>query len=316
MRFSIVITCFNQASFIQQAVASALAQTCDDKEIIVVDDGSTDRSRGLLEQYGRTIRFEPLKRNRGPAGARNAGALLAGGEFLVFLDGDDLLLPWALDVYGRIIELKSPKLILSRMLWFEGASFSVEIDPPPDEITVVDYGSFMAKDRPYRASASALVIDRVAFNDVRGWTKNIFPMDDHDLLIKLGYAGRTVQILSPPTTGYRVHASNTVHQIDGMIANLYKLIEREKLHVYPRTGALGLHTLGIIGGLVLFALKRAIRKKRYLEALKLSAAGWAMILAAVFLRCVALVRGRHPVETLSLPCNHPNAGEGAGEAAL
>ncbi len=298
MQFSLIVTCYNQASFIQEAVKSALAQSYQDREIIVVDDASTDGSSKLIEQHRNAITFMPLKENAGPAGARNAGVSLARGEFVVFLDGDDLLLPWALEVYHRIIELKSPKLILGRMRWFEGALPAHEISPIPNNISLVDYENFMQKDRPYRASASAMVIDRAALNEVQGWTKGIFPMDDHDLLIKLGYSGRTVQILQPPTTGYRVHTSNTVHQIDRMTSNLHKLLDRERRHLYPGSGRRRAYRFGILGGLILFALRNAICNNFYRDALKLAAAGWPMVVTAAFLRGLAYLRGRFPVENI------------------
>src|SRR5438309_10887096 len=115
-RFSIIITCYNQSSFIRDAIDSALAQSYTDKEIIVVDDASTDGSKELLEEYGSAIRFKALETNEGPCAARNWGASLASGDFLVFLDGDDVLMPWALIVYSGIIRLKYPRLILCRML--------------------------------------------------------------------------------------------------------------------------------------------------------------------------------------------------------
>ncbi len=300
MRFSIVITCYNQFSFIQAAVESALNQRGHDKEIIVVDDCSTDGSRELLKNYGGAITFEPLTVNAGPAEARNAGASRARGEFLVFLDGDDLLLPWALHVYERIVKLKAPKLILSRMHWFKGTFSLSEVGPEPHEVRFVEYEAFMKKDRPYRASASALVIDRMAFNQVNAWTKGIFPMDDHDLLLKLGFAGKTVHILSPPTAAYRVHTSNIVHQFDRMITGLSQLIEREKLGIYPGGRQRRVYRLAILGGLVLFVVKRGIRHRLYFETLKLFRAGWRMILFASFLRCLAFVQGKKPVETLRL----------------
>lgn len=300
MQFSVVITCFNQASFVQEAVKSALAQSYPDKEIIVVDDASTDGSRELIQQYDRAVTRMLLKQNAGPAGARNAGASLARGEFIVFLDGDDLLLPWALEVYHRIIELKSPKLVLGRMRWFEGALSADQISPIPNDISFVAYDNFMQKDRPYRASASSMVIDRAALHEVQGWTKDIFPMDDHDLLIKLGYSGRTVQILEPPTTGYRVHTSNTVHQIDRMTSNLYKLLDREKLHLYPGTGRRRAYRFAILGGLILFASKNAVRHKFYWDALKLGTTGWPMVVTAAILRGMAYVRGRRAAETILL----------------
>ncbi len=97
--FSIIITSHNQANFIRDAVDSALAQLHGPKEIIVVDDASSDESQAILAEYSNTIRLIKLQNNVGAGSARNVGIEAAHGDFLVFLDGDDVLLPWALDAY-------------------------------------------------------------------------------------------------------------------------------------------------------------------------------------------------------------------------
>ncbi len=91
---TIVITSFNKAPLIEEAVRSALVQG-DDCEVIVVDDGSTDGSRELLTRLEREVgfRFIALEENRGVSTARNAGIEAARGMYLNFLDGDDYLLP-------------------------------------------------------------------------------------------------------------------------------------------------------------------------------------------------------------------------------
>ena len=299
-RFSIIITCYNQSLFIRDAVSSALAQDCTDKEIIVVDDSSTDGSKKILEEYGDAIQLKALETNAGAPAARNWGASLAIGDYLVFLDGDDLLLPWALNTYGRIIDLKNPKLILGSMLWFKDAFPSVNIGTSPSEISVVNYEAFIKKDRAWRASASALVVDRKSFNNVGGWTSDVFPIDDFDLAFMLGYSGRTIQVLTPQTTAYRVHATNTVHQASRMIDTVFKLIRREELGQYPGGRACRFERCAVIGGVIFYWSKRAFKMKFYGTGLKLLAAGWPMIFAAIFRRCIAVLRGRRPIETLTI----------------
>ena len=72
IRFSIIITCHNQRDFIMDAVNSALLQTVNAKEIVVVDDASTDESLRLLERYGNAIRLVRMRNNLGAVGARNS----------------------------------------------------------------------------------------------------------------------------------------------------------------------------------------------------------------------------------------------------
>lgn len=92
MLVSILIPCFNAEKWIGQAVDSALSQTWSDKEIIVVDDGSTDGSVDVIRRFEGRLRWETGP-NRGGNAARNRLLELAKGEWLQYLDADDYLLP-------------------------------------------------------------------------------------------------------------------------------------------------------------------------------------------------------------------------------
>jgi glycosyltransferase involved in cell wall biosynthesis len=92
MFVSILIPCYNARPWVAQAIESALAQTWPEKEVIVVDDGSTDGSLEVIRSFGNAIRFETGP-NRGGNVARNRLLELARGEWLQYLDADDYLLP-------------------------------------------------------------------------------------------------------------------------------------------------------------------------------------------------------------------------------
>jgi glycosyltransferase involved in cell wall biosynthesis len=298
-RFSIIITCYNHAAFIGEAVESALAQDHPDREILVVDDASTDGSREILARYGTAIRLEAQAANTGACVARNRGAELSRGDFLVFLDGDDLLLPGALRVHDRIVERKAPTLILSSMFYLRGPFSAARIDDRDRPIQVVDYEMFIKKDRPFRASASAMVVARPAFFRVGGWSDGTFPIEDQDLLLKLGCAGRTIQILAPRTTAFRLHgASYSARHRQGLIDRLGELIRKEKRGGYPggRAGRFGRRV--VLGGVAFFFLKQAWKGRFYRSGLRLLAAGGGWILFAIGQRGRVMVRGRHPIETL------------------
>src|SRR5262245_42283737 len=93
---SVIIPCYNGQRFLAKTLESAFAQTYPHTEIIVVDDGSTDGSIELIEAYGDRVRAE-FGLNRGGSAARNRGTALARGEFIRYLDADDLLMPNALE---------------------------------------------------------------------------------------------------------------------------------------------------------------------------------------------------------------------------
>lgn len=85
---SVIIPTYNARQYICRAVDSALAQTYQDIEIIVVDDGSTDDTVGVLKKYGGKVRILSQK-NSGPSAARNKGIREARGQYIAFLDSDD-----------------------------------------------------------------------------------------------------------------------------------------------------------------------------------------------------------------------------------
>src|SRR3990172_8271100 len=92
---TVVIPSHNYARYVGDAVQSVLAQTYVPVEVIVVDDGSTDDTLQVLARFGDRIRVLRLP-GHGVAHARNAGLRAAMGEFIVFVDADDVLLPDAL----------------------------------------------------------------------------------------------------------------------------------------------------------------------------------------------------------------------------
>ncbi len=103
MRVSIIIPTFNRAGLICHSIDSILAQTCGDYEIIVVDDGSTDDTTEVLEKYDGRIRCI-RQENRGFGAARNRGLEEARGEYVAFLDSDDLWKEYKLGLQVEIMD--------------------------------------------------------------------------------------------------------------------------------------------------------------------------------------------------------------------
>jgi glycosyltransferase involved in cell wall biosynthesis len=89
---SIVIPCYNAEQYVGEAIQSALDQTYSNREVVVIDDGSSDRSPQIIRSFGDKVRSES-GRHRGGSAARNRGVSLARGELVQFLDADDLLHP-------------------------------------------------------------------------------------------------------------------------------------------------------------------------------------------------------------------------------
>lgn len=102
VKVSLIITTFNRPHLLPRAVESALGAGSD-VEVIVVDDASTDSTAGVCSAL-RGIKYVRLDRNQGVAGARNVGLMESSGDFVAFLDDDDLRLPDSLDHQLSLLE--------------------------------------------------------------------------------------------------------------------------------------------------------------------------------------------------------------------
>ena len=96
-KLSVVIPFYNSELYMHRMIDSVLAQTYEDIELILVNDGSTDGTKAICERYAEDhkdrVKFINFDSNKGPSEARNAGISAAGGEYLLFVDSDDYLLP-------------------------------------------------------------------------------------------------------------------------------------------------------------------------------------------------------------------------------
>jgi glycosyltransferase involved in cell wall biosynthesis len=125
---SVIITSYNYARFVDEAIQSVLDQTYQDFEVIVVDDGSTDDTRSVLDRFGDRITCI-YQANQGKSIALNRGIAVSRGRYLAFLDSDDCWLPHSLQarlaafeddpelgvVYGRTLVIDETGRVLPRL---------------------------------------------------------------------------------------------------------------------------------------------------------------------------------------------------------
>ena len=106
-RFSIIVPLYNKAPYVRKALDSVISQTCTDWECIIVDDGSTDNSAAICEEYLNNITHQTShiihQKNSGVAAARNNGVKASCGEYVCFLDADDWWEPTFLEEMDRLI---------------------------------------------------------------------------------------------------------------------------------------------------------------------------------------------------------------------
>lgn len=115
VRFSVVIPVFNAEDYLEECLDSVLGQTFGDYEIVIVDDGSTDGSGRIADEYSltHTGRMQCIhQRNSGQLFARRAGYFSASGEYIVSLDADDMLVPSALEVLNAALIATGADMVL------------------------------------------------------------------------------------------------------------------------------------------------------------------------------------------------------------
>lgn len=207
---SIVVNNFNYGRFLARAVESALTQTYENVEVIVVDDGSTDDSRSILQSFKDRARIL-LKENSGQAGAFNVGIQAARGVYTLLLDSDDYLLPEAVAtcvekfplgysrVYYRLQTVDSSGAVLNaggdvgHFREFEGDVFKAIERGEPPFFSVPTSGNFFATDK----------------------LKAVLPIPEDEyricadsfLLVKSSLAGG-VKSIDQVLGAYRVHTGN------------------------------------------------------------------------------------------------------------
>lgn len=230
MRISVIIPTYNRRDFLEACLDSVFAQRRPPDEVIVVDDGSTDGTRDLVAAMPAVRLIE--QQNAGPGAARNRGAAEASGDYLAFLDSDDLWFPWSLEVIAEAIErFHGPSLLFASFRNFAGPAI------PEAEIATLEaraYKDFLASapDGCF-AGAGMMIVRRDAFMAVGGFETSRMNAEDHDLALRLGVAPGFVQISAPLIVAHRVHEGNLMGNASNNIEGLVRIVTRENSAGYP-----------------------------------------------------------------------------------
>jgi glycosyltransferase involved in cell wall biosynthesis len=219
---SVVIPAYNAAAYLAGAVDSVLAQTFGDRELVVVDDGSTDATPQVLEGYGSSVRVV-RQANQGVAAARNRGLRESRGRWVAFLDADD---QWAPDKLARQVEAL-------RGQPGHGACAT--------RFTVVDEGKGPVEVRGARSgeatlealllngnvvgTPSTVISERTLLEACGGFDPALSQCADWDLWIRV--ALRTAFVcLEEPLVAYRRHGSNMSRSVPLLEADTLRLLDK------------------------------------------------------------------------------------------
>jgi glycosyltransferase involved in cell wall biosynthesis len=209
-RVSVLVAAYNAEDYLREALASVSAQTYDDWEVVVADDGSTDATAVIAEGAGGRVRLVRSAGNEGPGPARNLAARHAGGELFATLDADDL---WEPGYLARKLEAYDAARARGEAVAVVGCDASLLGPDGYDALTYLDYVGRVP--RPgvaalLRANCvyNSILVEASVFAAAGGYTGELRSSEDHDLLLRIAEAGHGILVIEEPLAVYRVRASS------------------------------------------------------------------------------------------------------------
>lgn len=204
---SVIIPVYNGKQYLTEAVESIFQQNYDPLEIIIVDDGSTDGTADLKNSFGKKVKYI-YQENSGPAAARNKGISLANGEYIAFLDSDDLWPSGKLETQiNQMIHNPDIEIILGHTKTFDSELTDAnKIKVEQDSVISIQLGSAL-----FRKSV---------FEKVGPFDEELHYSEDHDWFFRAREKGIPILVSEEITLYYRRHKNNMT---DDLLAHGYQL---------------------------------------------------------------------------------------------
>ena len=203
---SILIPCYNAEQWLTETIESALAQTWQNKEIIVVDDGSTDNSLDIAKQFESSIVKVISQENRGGSAARNTAYKACQGEFIQYLDADDLLAPTKIESQIKLLDQEDNVNCIAAGEWarfYKIPSKAQFIPQPPwADMNPVDWlvctwsGNWMMH-------PAAWLVPRHIVNQAGLWNESLSLDDDGEYFCRVVLASAGVKFCFGAKSYYR-----------------------------------------------------------------------------------------------------------------
>ncbi|MBD3368622.1 MAG: glycosyltransferase [Candidatus Eisenbacteria bacterium] len=243
---SAVVPSYNGEAYLRECLRSIRSQTLDGLEIIVVDDGSSDSSRSIILDEAaddERIRFVEHDRNRGIAAARNTGISESRGEFVGFLDQDDVWLPSKLETQVSTLEEagRGVEAVFSDVLMVDERGRTLgrcHHEYIPQDV------NRMSREQRLRACflhnfipVIGLLVRRSCFDRIGLFDESIRGgMDDFELCLRL-VGGADIMYIDRPLAAHRVHGGNYSQKTDRLLSDLPDVIGKA-VEEFPALGPL------------------------------------------------------------------------------
>jgi glycosyltransferase involved in cell wall biosynthesis len=203
MKISVYITSYNQKDFLKEAIESVLAQTLKPFEIIIVDDCSTDGSQELIKEYANkhtSIKYFFHKINQGISQVRTTALSNVTGDFVTYLDGDDLYLPHKLAVESQLIKSTNCDVVFTNNMYVNSSDTNdIMWIWAADRINLSSnlFAQTITRNFPRRSLFRMELINyeflkKIGFHDL-----NLKIYEDYDLRIRLAIKGKIACSIEP-----------------------------------------------------------------------------------------------------------------------
>ncbi|MEG4574577.1 amino acid adenylation domain-containing protein [Microcoleus sp. N3A4] len=186
---SVVIPSYNSAQFLPEAIESVLEQSYPPFEVIVVDDGSTDDTKEICDRYPKVTYV--YQKNQGVAAARNTGLRVSTGEYILFLDSDDCLLPEAIEIGVKHINaLPEVGFVFGRYFFYSiqaDGSYKVE-EKYENQPEIANYQTILATQHKIQCGCiifRRVALEAVSIESVGAFDPSLVPMEDINLFLRV-----------------------------------------------------------------------------------------------------------------------------------
>lgn len=219
-KVSVIIPNFNYGRYVAETLDSVLAQTYLDYEIIFIDDGSTDNSLEVAQSYPVKVLAQP---NQGVSAARNNGAAYASGDYLLFLDSDDLLYPDTLAVMVEALDAAPASVgyVYGQLQYF-GEKNDIFPSGPFDPVRL-SHANYIQ---------TSVMIRKSVFDAVNGFDRGFDLREDWELFIRCWHHGYSGQFMERPLIRYRKHRPKQV--VRSMSKRRKRLSDVKLVWLYPQ----------------------------------------------------------------------------------
>jgi glycosyltransferase involved in cell wall biosynthesis len=236
---SIIIPCYNSDQFVGEAIESALAQSYPSLEILVVDDGSTDRSKEMISRY--PVRLILNDHRGGVSAARNRGIKESRGEFLLFLDSDDRLLPNAVaSGLATLQQYPDCAMVVSahNLIKVDGQLIRTKAKTSRTE----DAYRRLLRSNFVECTSSAL-FRRSMFPVESGFIQGVEGSEDYELYLRVA-RNHKVRCAKAVVAEYRLHSSNLSRNSEKMLVHTLKVLELQKPYLKQKLAYAFAYALG------------------------------------------------------------------------